>query len=480
MARTPHPGPSALLTDLYQLTMLKAYWEHGMHETGVFEFFVRRLPANRNFMLAAGLTHALDYLENLRFESEEVEWLGSQPGFPAAFVDWLADLRFTGDVDAMPEGTVFFPDEPLLRITAPLPQAQLVETRLISLLNYASLIASKAVRFRLAAPKAQLVDFGLRRAHGSEAGLLAARAAYIAGFDGTATVLAGQRWGIPAFGTMAHSFIQSHDSETDAFVRFARSHPDNVVLLIDTYDTEAGASKVLEIAPDLRAEGIEIKGVRLDSGDLATHARQVRRILDEGGCPDVRIFASGSLDEHDVARLAHAPIDGFGVGAALTVSSDDPTLASVYKLQEYDGRPRRKRSEGKATWPGRKQVFRTCTDGRLASDVVGLEDERLVGEALLAPVMGAGGRLRPDPPLQQVRAHVQASLALLPNELRALQPASTPFRVEPSTAVRRLAREVDRKSSGDVATAGQRASGGSSQPPTSPATLKGTRTPPGL
>ncbi|MCY3599181.1 MAG: nicotinate phosphoribosyltransferase [Gemmatimonadetes bacterium] len=444
--RTPSAGRSALLTDLYQLTMLKAYWEHGMHETAVFEFFVRRLPPNRNFLLAAGLAHALDYLEGLRFEPDELEWLGGQPGFPRAFVDWLADLRFTGDVDAMPEGTVFFPEEPLLRVTAPLPQAQLVETRLISLLNYASLIASKAVRFRLAAPAARLVDFGLRRAHGSEAGLLAARAAWIAGFDGTATALAGQRWGIPTFGTMAHSFVQAHDSEADAFIRFARAHPGNTVLLIDTYDTEAGALKVVEIAPGLRAEGIEIQAVRLDSGDLAAHARRVRRILDEGGCPGVRIFASSSLDEHDVARLAHAPIDGFGVGAALTVSADEPTLDSVYKLQEYAGRPRRKRSEGKATWPGRKQVFRAREGGRLARDVLGLEGEALSGEAVLRPVARAGARLRPDPPLEEIRERVRASLETLPAEIRALESARTPFPVEPSSGVRELARQVDRRS----------------------------------
>lgn len=449
LTRTPSRERSALLTDLYQLTMLKAYWEHGMHETAVFEFFVRRLPPNRNFLLAAGLAHALDYLEGLRFEPDELEWLGDQRGFPPAFVDWLADLRFTGEVDAVPEGTVFFPEEPLLRVTAPLPEAQLAETRLISLLNYSSLIASKAIRFTLAAPTARLVDFGLRRAHGSEAGLLAARAAYIAGFDGTATALAGQRWGIPTFGTMAHSFIQAHDSEADAFVRFARSHPENAVLLIDTYDTEAGASKVVEIAADLRAEGIEIGAVRLDSGDLAAHARRVRRILDEGGCPGVRIFASGSLDEHGVARLAHVPIDGFGVGTALTVSADEPSLDSVYKLQEYAGRPRRKRSEGKATWPGRKQVFRMCERGRLARDVLGLEGEALSGEAMLVPVARAGARLRPDPPLEEIRDRVRASLATLPAELRGLEPARTPFPVEPSPGVRELAREVDRRSCGD-------------------------------
>ena len=220
------------------------------------------------------------------------------------------------------------------------------------------------------------------------------------------------------------------------------------MLLIDTYDTEAGASKVVELAAGLRAEGIEIQGVRLDSGDLAAHARRVRRILDEGGCPGVRIFASSSLDEHDVARLAHAPIDGFGVGAALTVSADEPTLDSVYKLQEYAGRPRRKRSEGKATWPGRKQVFRTREGGRLARDVLALENEALSGEALLRPVARAGARLRPDPPLEEIRERVRASLETLPADLRALEPARTPFPVEPSPGVRALAREVDRRSAG--------------------------------
>ena len=437
----------ALLTDLYQLTMLKAYWDHGMHGTAVFELFVRRLPPKRNFLVAAGLAPALDYLEGLRFEPDELEWLGGQTGFPPAFVDWLAELRFTGDVDAMPEGTVFFPEEPVLRVTAPLPQAQLVETRLISLLNFSSLIASKAVRFRLAAPTARLVDFGLRRAHGSEAGLLAARAAHIAGFDGTATVLAGRRWGIPTVGTMAHSFIQAHDSEADAFIRFARAHPENAVLLIDTYDTAAGASKVVGIAPDLRAEGIEIRGVRLDSGDLAAHARRVRRILDEGGCHGVRIFASSSLDEHDVARLVQAPIDGFGVGSALTVSADQPTLDSVYKLQEYEGRPRRKRSEGKATWPGRKQVFRTRERGRLVRDILGLDDEGLPGEVLLLPVARGGARLRPDPPLEELRARVRTALETLPEELLGLGSARTTFPVEPSPGVRELTRDVDRRAS---------------------------------
>lgn len=445
-APMPDPGDRALLTDLYQLTMLKAYREHGMDEVAVFDLFVRRLPARRNFLLAVGLAPVLDYLERLRFEPDELAWLREQPGFSAEFVDWLADLRFRGDVDAMPEGTVFFPQEPVLRVTAPLPQAQLVESRLISLIHFSSLIASRAARFRLVAPEALLVDFGLRRAHGAEAAMLAARAAYLAGFDGTATVAAGQRWGIPTYGTMAHSFVQAHDSEAGAFLRFARSHPDNAVLLIDTYDTEVGAETVVRIAPRLRAEGIEIRAVRLDSGDLAAHAHRVRRILDGGGCPEVRIFASSSLDEHDVARLVRAPIDGFGVGSALTVSTDAPTLDGVYKLQEYAGRPRRKRSEGKATWPGRKQVFRRYAAGLLAGDVLALEHEDPGGEPLLRPVMRAGRRIGPDPGLEEIRERVRASLASLPQALRSLDPGGPAYAVQPSGRVRALAAEADRLS----------------------------------
>ena len=445
-ASTRDPGDRALVTDLYQLTMLKGYWEHGMNQVATFELFVRRLPPGRNFLLAAGLAPALDYLEGLRFEPDELAWLREQPGFPAAFVDWLGELRFTGDVHAMPEGTAFFPEEPVVRVTAPLPEAQLVETRLISLIHYSSLIASKAVRFRLVAPDAVLVDFGLRRAHGAEAGLLAARAAYLAGFDGTATVAAGLRWGIPTYGTMAHSFVQAHDNEAEAFLRFARAHPDNAVFVIDTYDTEAGAETVVRIAPQLRAEGIEIAGVRLDSGDLADHAQRVRRILDEGGCPGVRIFASSSLDEYDVARLARAPIDGFGVGSALTVSTDAPTLDSVYKLQEYAGRPRRKRSEGKATWPGQKQVFRRYAGALAVGDHVALVDEDPGGEPLLRPVMRRGERLGSDPTLGEIRGRVQRSCATLPAELRTLESAETVYPLQPSVRVRALAAEVDRLS----------------------------------
>jgi nicotinate phosphoribosyltransferase len=434
------PGASALLTDLYQLTMLKSYFELGMQQTAVFEFFVRKLPPGRNFFLAAGLEQALEFLENLRFGADELAWLATRPGFDARFIDWLGALRFTGDVDAMPEGTPFFPDEPILRVAAPLPQAQLVETRLVALMHFSSLIASKAARCVLAAPGKLLVDFGLRRAHGAEAGLLAARAAYLAGFDGTATVLAGKRFGIPLYGTMAHSYVQAHDDESAALADFARGHPDNTTLLIDTYDTEAGAHKVVELAPRLRREGIEIRAVRIDSGDLAAHARKVRAILDAGGCNAVRIFASGGLDEYDLERLAAAPIDGFGVGTSLTTSADAPALDCAYKLVEYAGVARRKRSEGKANWPGRKQVFRSG-----AGDLLGLETERAAGAPLLGPAMRGGRRVGPPPALDSIRARVREQLAGLPEGLRRLAPAEPAYRVEVSDALRALAKEVDRR-----------------------------------
>src|SRR5271166_2242777 len=276
-----NPEYSALLTDLYQLTMMQGYWQHEMHETAVFEFFVRKLPTQRNFLLAAGLEQAITYLEELAFSPAEIEWLAATQRFQPAFVRWLEKLHFTGDVDAMPEGTVFFADEPILRVTAPLPQAQLLESRLINILQFQSLIASKAARVVLAAPGKTLIDFGFRRAHGAEAGLMAARASYIAGFAGTATVLAEELFGIPAYGTMAHSYIEAHDDEIAAFESFARARPNNLTLLIDTYDTEVGARKVVALAPRLLARGIKVRAVRLDSGDLIALSKSVRGILDQ-------------------------------------------------------------------------------------------------------------------------------------------------------------------------------------------------------
>lgn len=442
----PDPGRSLLLTDLYQLTMLQSYLEHGMAEVAVFEFFVRRLPARRGFLVAAGLAQAVAFLEQARFTEAELDWLAETKHFPRDFVDQLADLRFTGAVHAPPEGTVVFADEPIIRITAPLPQAQLVETRLINILHYQTLIASKAARMALAAPGRTLVDFGLRRAHGAEAGLMAARAAYIAGFAGTATVPAEPLYGVPTYGTMAHSFIQAHDSEEAAFENFARSRPQSVILLIDTYDTEAGAAKAARLAPKLAADGIKLAGVRLDSGDLADHAVKVRKILDGHGLQDVSVFASGGIDEDALLAFARtdAPIDGYGIGTSLTTSSDVAALDCAYKLQEYAGKPKRKRSEGKATWPGRKQVFRRYgADGAMAGDVLTIEGDRQEGEALIRPVMQDGRLIAPLPALEETRSHCADQLSRLPPHLRRLE--STPrYEAEVSTALKALAEEVDR------------------------------------
>jgi nicotinate phosphoribosyltransferase len=417
-------GNSALLTDLYQLAMMEAYLEAGMTEDAVFEFFVRRLPRNRNFLLAGGLEQVVDYLQRLQFTEPELRWLRDSGRFGKPLLTYLETLRFEGDVHAMPEGTAFFADEPILRVTAPLPVAQLVETRLINLLQFQTLVASKAARMVLSAPGKLLLDFGLRRAHSAEAGLLAARASYLAGFAGTATVPAAALYGIPIFGTMAHSFIQAHEDEAQALLDFARVRPDGVVLLIDTYDTEAAAEKVVALAPKLEAEGIVIGGVRLDSGDLADHARKVRRILDAGGLNAVRILASGGLDEYELQKFAadHAPIDGYGIGTQLTTSGDAPSLDCAYKLEEYAGQPKRKKSEGKATWPGRKQVFRQFgSDGRMAGDVLTLAEEMDEGEALVKPVMQSGALLAPLPTLAEARDRAAENLATLPDSLRVLE-----------------------------------------------------------
>ncbi len=442
-----NPASGVLLTDLYQLTMLQGYHDAGMDDTAVFEFFVRRLRPGRGFLMAAGLEQALEFLEQLCFTSAELEWLASTRRFSPALLAALEKLRFTGDVHAMPEGTVFFPDEPILRVTAPIAEAQLVETRLINLLHFQTLIASKAARTVLTAPEKLLVDFGLRRAHGAEAGLLAARASYLAGFSGTSTMLAGQRFGIPLYGTMAHSFIQAHDDESLAFEHFAHAQPDNVVLLIDTWDTEAAARKVVALAPRLAAAGIHIQGVRIDSGDLAGHARQVRAILDRGGLHDTVIFASGDLDETVLRDLlaAGAPIDGFGVGTKVDTSGDQPWLDCAYKLQEYAGRARRKRSEGKATWPGRKQVYRYFdAQGRMLRDVVTLESDPQSGEPLLAPVMRGGKRLAISPSWDEIRRHASDNLTRLPEPLRRLGEASYPVEISP--ALLALAAQVDQHS----------------------------------
>lgn len=439
------PSSSLLLTDYYAFTMLRTYLRTGKTDEAVFEFFVRPpLPAGRRFLVAAGLGDLVDVLLDLRVTPDECAWLAGEGFHDPEVRRFLEDLRFTGDIDAVPEGTVVFPDEPLVRVRAPLPLAQLVEARLINILHYQTLVASKAARMRLAAPAPRLlVDFGLRRAHGGEAGVFLARAAYLAGFDGTATVLAGRRYGIPLYGTMAHSFVLAYGDENEAFLAYARTHPEGVIFLIDTYDERAAAARVARLRDRLAAEGVRVRGVRLDSGDLAEKAREVRTVLDAHGAHDVRILVSGGIDERGIDALHRrgAPIDGFGVGTLLATSADVPYLNCAYKLVAYANEPKRKHSTGKATWPGAKQVFRTRgADGRWRGDTVGLETETLPGERLLVPVVRRGERLTPEEPLGHIRARCAHEIAALPPEFLEIAETSPPPAppVRPSPALRAL------------------------------------------
>ncbi len=436
---------SPLLTDLYQLTMLQGYFDHDMNEEAVFEFFVRDM-GSRNFFVAAGLEQALLFLEDLRFSKEDIDWLRKTGLFKDDFLDFLRDFKFTGDVYAMPEGTFFFRNEPVFQVCAPIFQAQLIETRIINILHYQTLVASKAIRMHFAAPNKQFVDFGLRRAHGAEAGLFAARASYIAGFSGTSTVLAGKEYGIPVFGTMAHSFIQAHESEEEAFIHFAESMPKNVVFLIDTYDTIKAVKKVIKIAPVLKEKGIKIRGVRLDSGDLVKLSKEVRRILDENGLKDVRIISSGSLDEYRLKELydSGAPIDGFGIGTLMVTSSDMPYLNCAYKLMEYKGRPRKKRSEGKETWPGRKQVYRRYEGGIMSYDIMALKDEEIKeGRPLLRKYMEKGRIIERLPSVHEIREYTVSQLKEIPDYLKSLEKTKE-YPVYISEGLKKCSEELDR------------------------------------
>jgi len=435
---------SALLTDFYQLTMMQAYVDKGMHEEAVFEFYVRSLPETRGFLVAAGLETLLTFLEGMRFSQEEMEYLAGTGRFSRSLLDYLAQFRFRGDVFAMQEGTVFFENEPVVRVVAPIPEAQLVETRLINILHFEILIASKAARCILAADdRALLVDFGLRRAHGAEAGILAARASYIAGFAGTSTVLAEPLFEIPISGTMAHSYVEAHEDELEAFLDFAYANPNNTTLLIDTYDVHKGAEKAVAAAKKLTAQGIHVRAVRIDSGDLRTLSQDVRQILDRGGFQDIRIFASGNLDEYSIRNLMSqgAPIDGFGVGTKLDTSEDAPYLECAYKLMEYAGRPRFKKSQGKATIPGRKQVFRTLEGETMVRDIITIEGDDAEGVPLLTKVMSGGQRISRRKDLKEIASYTRSQLQSLPAHFRALE-TKPPYPVKISPALSRLTKEI--------------------------------------
>ena len=434
MPTSPTDTRSPLFTDLYQLTMLQAYFREEMREPAVFDLFVRRLR-HRNYLVACGLETVLDFLETLRFTDDELDYLADQDTFEDDFLDYLAGFRFTGDVYAMPEGTPVFPDEPILEVVAPIGEAQLVETYLLNQITFQTGLASKAARVVHAAQRdgtdRAVADFGMRRMHGTDAAMKAARACYIAGVDSTSNVLAGQTYGLPVTGTMAHSYIEAHDREVDAFKRFAELYPETT-LLVDTYDTLDGVRKVIDLAEEW-GDAFRVQALRLDSGDLAALAHQARQLLDDAGLEDVQLFASSGLDEHKITDLLDrgAPIDGFGVGTRMGTMADQPYLDSAYKLAGYAGTPRMKLSKAKSNLPGRKQVTRQFAEGTADQDVIAAHDEVVDGEPLLQCVMKDGARTDAGQPrsLDAVRAHAAEQQDRLPDRLRALSDAHPPYAV---------------------------------------------------
>lgn len=428
-----------LFTDLYELTMLRAYHALGMAETAVFSLFVRKLPARRNYLLACGLDSVLDLLEHFAFEEESLSYIASLSQIPADLIGWLGALRFTGDVYAVPEGTPVFANEPILEVVAPIAEAQIIETLLLNQIQLQTVLASKAARIVTAAGGRLVVDFGCRRAHGIDAALQGARAFYIGGVSATSNLLAGKRLGIPVSGTVAHSFIEACASEEEAFRAFASLFP-GTTLLVDTYDTIEGVRRVIGL---LRSDpALRIGAIRLDSGDLGALSKEARKLLDSAGHSHIKIFASGSLSEDRIDALlgSGAPIDAFGVGTDMSVSEDAPALDIAYKLTEYAGLGRMKLSTAKRTLPGRKQVFRHVQNGVAMGDIIARADEALPGEPLLRPVMRAGRRIDPFPSLDDIRTHARQALATLPPRITALAPATPPYPVTISPA---LAAEED-------------------------------------
>ncbi len=431
-----HPFLSPLFTDLYELTMAAGYWKHGLDAQATFSLYLRGRP-QRGYYVAAGLSPALDFLVNYRFDGADTDYLHRTGLFESAFLDYLSGVRFSGEVRALPEGTLFFPDEPVLEVKAPLIEAQLLETYLINTVGLHTLIATKAARCVYAARGRGLIDFALRRTQGMDAGMAVARSTYLAGFDATSNVLAAKLYGIPPAGTMAHSFIQAFENEKEAFEAYARNFPDRTILLIDTYDTLQGAALAVDTARKLAAAGHALVGVRLDSGDLVALSRQVRAIFDEAGMPEVKIFASSGLDEFGVDRVVRsdAAVDAFGVGTKMGVSADLPYLDMVYKLVRYNERNVRKLSPGKQTLAGEKQIFRRMDErGRCLEDLIGTRDETdHRGRPLLETVMQAGRIIRPLPDLEAIRRSFRSNFEKLPERYKRLsQPDTYPVRLSPA------------------------------------------------
>jgi len=441
----------SMLTDLYELTMCASYFDNKRNEFATFDLFIRRLPPNRSYFVFAGLEQALLYLEKMRFTEEHLEYLRKQ-GFKEDFLDYLGKFRFSGEVWAVPEGTIVFPNEPLLRVTAPIIEAQIVESFLLNTVNLQTTIATKASRVVCAAKGKPVIEFGLRRTHGTDAGMKAARCSYIAGCSGTSNVLAGLRYGIPIFGTMAHSFILFFDREIDAFRAFARTFPKTSTFLIDTFDDVKGAEKAAMVAKEMEKHGFRLNSVRIDSGDLVEISKKVRAILDKNGLSYVKIFASGDLDEYKVEELLQkdAKIDAFGVGTRMSTSEDRPYVDVIYKLCEHMDKsgkmiPAMKLSKGKLTLPGRKQVFRVKDENCMfMKDIIALCDEEVKGEPLLVKVMDKGKIVYDLPTLDAIRNRALENLSKLPEKYKKLEDAPQ-YPVELSPKLKRLIDELTAK-----------------------------------
>jgi nicotinate phosphoribosyltransferase len=441
----------SMFTDFYELTMCASYFDNKKFEPATFDLFIRRLPENRSYFLFAGMEQVLLFLKSVKFNEEHLTYLKKQ-GFDQEFLDYLRNFKFKGDVWAVPEGTVAFPCEPLIRVTAPIIEAQLVETFGLNTVHLQTMIATKASRVVHAAKGKSIIEFGLRREHGIDAGMKVARCSYIAGCQGTSNVMAGLKYGIPVFGTMAHSFVMSYETEIDAFRAFAKTFPNKSTLLIDTYNDLAGAEKAATVAKELEKAGCRLDGVRLDSGDLADTSKKVRKLLDRKNLRYVRIFASGDLDEFKIAELlkSGAKIDAFGVGTKMGTSADKPYVDVIYKLCETMSEsgnfsPIMKLSEGKVTLPGRKQVFRfKDKNGNFAKDVIALADEEVNGETLLVKVMEKGKIICNFPSLDEIRATASENLSKLPEKYKKLTNAPT-YPVELSRDLEKLIRKLKKK-----------------------------------
>jgi nicotinate phosphoribosyltransferase len=437
------PGP--LFTDLYELTMAAGYFDQGIHAPATFSLYLRPHP-RRGYFVAAGLEEVISFISDFHFSDEDIAYLSSLKRFDGAFLDYLKDLHFSGDVRALPEGTLFFPEEPVLEVTAPIVEAQLLETFLINTVGLASMLATKAARCVHAAKGRTLIDFSLRRTQGCDAGLAMARSSYLAGFEATSNVLAGKRYGIPVAGTMAHSFVMAFEDETDAFRAYARRFPDQTVLLIDTYDTLVGAHKAVQVAREMAAAGHRLNGVRLDSGDLCELSRCVREIFNAAGLHDVRIFASGGYDEYLIAETVdrQAPINAFGVGTKAGVSEDAPYVDMVYKMVRFANRDVRKRSSGKISLAGEKQIFRKLDEnGNYCEDVIGTRNERRpdLCELLQTVIQNSQRTVLPED-LKSLRKEFSSNFKKLPGIYKSLDaPLLYPVRI--SKALQKVQQAVD-------------------------------------